>query len=188
MVLRTENTTDDGASARSRWYACQVMSRAEKKVARYLDDQGIESFVPLMSVESQWKDRKKIVELPLFRGYLFARFSLDRFGSVLRVPGIATVVRHNGAPAPIADEDIENVRRFAEHLAGAGLEPEPVRQFVEGQRVRILAAPFAGSVEGVVMDLRPGQNVEVFVGVQLIGQFVRIKVRAEDLEPVDSPA
>lgn len=170
--------------AEARWYACQVMSRAEKKVAQYLEDHGVESFLPLLAVENQWKDRKKIVKLPLFRGYLFARFGSQQFGTVLKVRGLTTVVRHNAVPAAISEEEIENVRRFAVRLGEADVDPTPVHQFVEGQRVRINAKPFNGTVEGVVMDLRPGRQVEVFVGVQLIGQFVRIKVKADDLETV----
>jgi transcription antitermination factor NusG len=164
------------------------MSRAEKKVAQYLEDHGVESFLPLLAVESQWKDRKKLVKLPLFRGYLFARFGNEQYGTVLRVRGLTTVVRHNDVPAVIADDEIENVRRFAARLADADVDPTPVHQFVEGQRVRILAKPFSGAVEGVVMDLREGRQVEVFVGVQLIGQFVRIKVKAGDLEPIGPAA
>ena len=172
----------------SLWYACQVMSRAEKKVGQHLGERGIESFVPLMTVERQWKDRKKMVELPLFKGYLFARFALDRYGQVLRTPGLATVVKHNGAPAPVSEEDIENVRRFAEHLSNADVHPEPVNRFVEGERVRILARPFSGSVAGVVVGFQDGRSVDVFVGVQLIGQFVRIRVKADELEVIDPKA
>ena len=167
-----------------RWYACQVRSRAEKKAGRYLDERGIESFVPLVSVVNQWKDRKRVVEVPLFRGYLFARFDPSLVGAVLRVPGLATVVRHNGALASIPDRDIENVRRLTSAFATGKVDAEPVHRIVSGQRVRILAKPFDGNVEGVVIDLGAGRSVDVFVGVQLIGQFIRMKVRADELEPL----
>jgi transcription antitermination factor NusG len=163
------------------------MSRAEKKVAWRLEKHGIESFLPLMVVKSRWKDRQKRVSVPLFRGYVFARFAIDRYGDVLRTHRVATVVRLAGAPAPIPDEEIENVRRFAERLEKADVVPEPAHRFVRGQRVRIVAHPFDGAVEGVVTELRRGRPVSVFVGVQLIGQFVRIKLKPEDLEPLDLP-
>jgi transcription antitermination factor NusG len=164
------------------------MSRAEKKVAWRLEKHGIESFLPVMAVKSRWKDRQKRVKVPLFRGYVFARFTIDRYGDVLRTYRVATVVRLGGAPAPIPDEEIENVRRFAERLERADLFPEPAHRFVEGQRVRIVAHPFDGAVEGVVTELRRGRLVSVFVGVQLIGPFVRLKLRPEDLEPLDLPS
>lgn len=170
------------------WYACQSMARAEKSIVRSLEGLGFEGFLPLMAVKSQWKDREKLVHLPLFRGYVFARFPVERYGEVLRVPRLSTVVRMNGVPAPIPEEEIENVRRFAERLARADLAPEPVHQFVEGQRVRILAPPFDGRVEGVVMEPRGGRgggrSMTVYVGVHLIGQYLRMQVKAEDLEPI----
>ncbi len=192
QYVKTVEGAREGRALRLRdqpqWYACRIMSRAEKKVARYLEDRGIESFLPLVAVKSQLKDREKLVRLPLFGGYVFARFTMERYGDVLRTPRLATVVRSNGAPAAIPEEEIENVRRFAERLQYPGVDPEPVHQFVEGQRVRILAEPFDGRVEGVVLELREGRQVKVFVGVRLIGQSVRISVKAEDLEPLNLPA
>lgn len=185
-MAREEGVDHEGHVA-PRWYACQVMSRAEKKVARYLEARGIESFLPLMAVKRQWQDREKLVRLPLFRGYLFARFAMERYGVVLQVPRLATVVRLNGVPAAIPESDIENVRRFAERLERADVDPEVVHQFVQGQRVRILAEPFGGRVDGVVLELRERKRVKVYVGVQLIGQFVRIDVKAEDLELLGPP-
>jgi transcription antitermination factor NusG len=182
-----EEELDHDPHVAPRWYACQVMSRAEKKVARHLEDNGIESFLPLIVVKSQWKDRQKLVRLPLFRGYVFARFTIARYGEVLRIPRVASVVRMAGAPAPIPDEEIENIRQFAERLENADVSPQPAQRFVEGQRVQIAARPFEGAVEGIVTELRSGRPVSVFVGVQLIGQYVRIRIRAEDLEPLDLP-
>jgi transcription antitermination factor NusG len=177
---------DEKGSVNQGWYACQVRSRAEKKVVQYLGERGFESFLPLMAVKSRWKDRVKVVDLPLFRGYVFARFTVERYASVLSIPGVATIVRHNGFPAAIRDDEIANLRRFAERLMNSAFDPEPVSRFVTGQRVRILAAPFDGKVEGVVTDLRRDQDADVFVGVDLVGQFVRIKVRAQELALVDS--
>jgi transcription antitermination factor NusG len=184
MTDRTETNAGPSENEVPRWYACQVMSRAEKKAARYLVERGIETFVPMMSVVNQWKDRKKVVEVPLFRGYLFARFVPSQYGGVLRVPGVATVVRHNGAPASIPDREIENVRRLTTAIEAGDVDAEPVHRIGAGQRVRILAKPFDGNVEGVVVDLGAGRSVDVFVGVQLIGQFIRMKVRVDELEPL----
>ena len=53
VIVRQYVKTVEGARKRTTfrlrdqppWYACQVMSRAEKKVARYLEDRGVESFL-----------------------------------------------------------------------------------------------------------------------------------------------
>ena len=58
-----------------KWFAVYVKSRCEKKVSQQLDDMGIESFLPLITRIKQWSDRKKKVEEPLFRSYIFVNIT-----------------------------------------------------------------------------------------------------------------
>jgi transcription antitermination factor NusG len=57
------------------WYALRTKSRHEKVVRDQLDKQGIEPLLPTVKRLSQWKDRKKEIEVPLFSGYCFVRFA-----------------------------------------------------------------------------------------------------------------
>jgi len=57
-----------------RWYACRTRARAEKRAARLLSGNGVESYLPPIERQRQWADRKKRVAFPLFPGYVFARF------------------------------------------------------------------------------------------------------------------
>ena len=56
-----------------KWYAIYVKSRHEKVIFSELQKKGIESSLPLMTTIRQWSDRKKKVEVPLFRSYLFVK-------------------------------------------------------------------------------------------------------------------
>ncbi len=47
-------------------------------VAEELWNRKIECFLPLREVVSQWKDRRKRVQFPLFPGYLFVRVPSPR--------------------------------------------------------------------------------------------------------------
>ncbi len=58
------------------WYAIYVRSRHEKCVYDELQQKNIETSLPLMTVTRQWSDRKKKVEVPLFRGYVFVKIAL----------------------------------------------------------------------------------------------------------------
>ena len=89
-----------------------------------LEQRGIESFLPLVSRVREWKDRKKEVAFPLFPSYVFARVALNGLHQVLSVPGVANVMRNNGAPVAIADDELENVGRLTLALVEAGVEPE----------------------------------------------------------------
>jgi hypothetical protein len=78
--------TDDSAV---QWYAIRTRARHEKKVRDELDTRRVEVFLPLHNRWSQWKDRRKQIEVPLFPGYCFARFPLADRIRVLNVRGVA---------------------------------------------------------------------------------------------------
>ena len=54
---------------------------------------GIESSLPLMKITRQWSDRKKKVEVPLFRGYLFVNIDIRKEKlPVLQTDGVVKFV------------------------------------------------------------------------------------------------
>jgi transcription antitermination factor NusG len=168
-----ERVPVDDPHALRRWFACYTRARHEKRVATTLEQQGMESFLPLVLRESQWKDRKKMVAFPLFPSYVFGRFSLSDIHRVLSIPGISTIVRVQGQPAPIRDEDIENVKRFALGLASSDDVIESVPYIAEGEYVEVLDGPFAG-VQGFVVERRSRRRV--LVGIEAIGQGLEIDI------------
>lgn len=164
-----------------RWYACYTRARHEKQAAELLQQKQIESYLPLTPRISQWKDRKKRVEFPLFPSYVFGRFALADVHRVLSVPGISTIVRVNGQPTPVPDEDLENIRRFTAALAESGVTPKPAPFFAEGERVRVTGGAFSGVV-GHVIELR-GRG-RILVGLEAIGQGLEIDIDGSLLEPL----
>src|SRR5262245_24779938 len=99
-------------SSRYFWYAIQTLSRHEKVVRKQLAMQNVEHFLPTTKRLSQWSDRKKRVEVPLFAGYCFARFSLTDRLPVLQSQGVVGVVGCGGKPESIPDDEIESLRRL----------------------------------------------------------------------------
>ncbi|UCC81676.1 MAG: UpxY family transcription antiterminator [Gemmatimonadota bacterium] len=166
-----------------RWYALYTRARHEKQVDARLQQRGIEAYLPLIPRERQWHDRKKIVPLPLFPSYVFARVAGNALPPALSTPGVASVVRLNGEPAPISDEEIENVRRFAVAVTETGLEPQPTPLVDEGQSVRIVSGPLSG-VEGLVVERRGRWRALVQVGVRAIGQGLKIELDVRSLKPI----
>ena len=139
---------------RADWYACYTRARHEKRVAGRLEAGGFEVFLPLAATESQWHDRKKIIEWPAFPGYVFVRFDPARAGTVTGTPGVVTIVSQGGRPARIPDTEIENVRRFLEALGSSGLEAEPAPLLELGQRVRFKSGPLVREETWALYDRR----------------------------------
>ena len=82
-----------------KWFAIYVKSRSEKKVFKLLEDIGIESFLPLITRVKQWSDRKKKVEEPLFRSYLFVNITLSDYYKVLNTAGARNLIHCHQAPS-----------------------------------------------------------------------------------------
>src|ERR1700678_1303863 len=82
------------------WYAVSTKSRQEKVVASMLDYLEVANFLPLVKEERRWSDRKQIVAMPLFQGYVFVRItsSADLQLRVLKVPGVVDFVRSRSGP------------------------------------------------------------------------------------------
>lgn len=160
------------------WFACHTRARHEKTVADLLRRQSIESYLPLISRRSQWKDRVKLVDVPVFPSYVFGRFPLSRLTQVLATHGVFAVVSVAGYPRPIPAAEIESVRRAAEAAAQTGTVLEAAGLVDEGARVRVAAGPFEG-VEGRVVERRGRRRV--LVGISVIGQGLELDIRVADL-------
>lgn len=163
------------------WYACYTRARHEKQVEQLLQQRGFQSYLPLVPLMRQWKDRKKLVQFPLFPSYVFGRFTLKELHGVLSTPGVSTIVKANGYPTPIPERDIANVQKFAQAVAETGVEIEQRPFLIEGEWVKVLEGPFEG-VEGIVIEQRGRKRV--LVGVEAIGQGLEIDIDTRLLKAI----
>jgi transcription antitermination factor NusG len=154
----------------TRWYAIRTTARWEVLASDELSRRGIETYLPLCRVKHRWSDRVKIVEQPLFSGYLFGRFPLADRIRVLEAPGVRQIVGIGGAPAPIAAAEIDNLRTLV--AANPLLVPWPYLH--AGQKVRIVRGPLAG-VEGFVVRAEKSA-LRVVVSVDLLQRSVAAEI------------
>jgi transcription antitermination factor NusG len=166
----------EGAIA-ARWYAVQTRSRFEQVVRAELSVKGVENYFATYQELHQWKDRKKLVEVPLFSGYVFARFQ-DEDEALLQVLRTTGVVRILGAGGiePIPDEEIDSIRRLLR--SGNRCFPHPFIR--EGAWVRVRRGVLAG-IEGRLVRVK--SQARLVLSVELLSQSVATEVDARDVEP-----
>src|SRR6267378_6263483 len=114
------------------WYAAYTRPRHEKVVAEQLGLRQVETYVPLYLSARRWAERRALVQLPLFPGYVFVRISARERIRVLEHPSVLRLVTFGGRPAPLADGEIERLRA-ALQLGKA----EPFPFLIPGKRVRV---------------------------------------------------
>lgn len=94
------------------WYAIYTRANGEKKLFDSLQEKNIECYLPVRKVLKFWSDRKKWVEEPLFRCYIFVKVSYKEFFNVLNTPGAVCYVSFGGRAQSIPEVQINNVRTF----------------------------------------------------------------------------
>src|SRR5262249_13840825 len=95
------------------WFAVLTRSNYEKRVAEDFARKGIEAYLPVFRELHQWQDRKKLVDIPVFRSYVFARFEdADGRLAVLRADGAVRLLGSRNSPEPVPDHEIEAVRKL----------------------------------------------------------------------------
>ena len=140
--------------------------RASSELSR----RGIETWLPLCHVKHRWSDRTKIVDQPLFPGYLFSRFLMADRVRVLQSPGVKQIVGIGVTPAPISASEINNLRTLVD--ARPVLVPWPY--LCAGQKVRVDRGPLAG-VYGFVVRAEEG-SLRIVVSVDLLQRSVAAEI------------
>jgi len=163
---------------RRHWYATYTSAQHERRVANHLAGRCVEHFLPTYPSVRRWKDRKKVLDLPLFPGYIFVRIDLKDRLRVLEIPGVVRLVGFNGLPTALPDEEVNRLGSALEH-AGALIRPHPY--LVAGRRVRIKSGPLAG-IEGIL--LRRKGNFRFVISIEMIQRSVAVEMAEVDLEPL----
>ncbi|KAB2835396.1 MAG: UpxY family transcription antiterminator [Candidatus Dadabacteria bacterium] len=162
------------------WYAVYTIVRHEKAVYRSIEERGIETFLPMKEIDSQWTDRKKRIQLPLFPGYLFVRVHpLDTLAifQVLNTRGVVRILSANGRLQPIPDDQIDSVKRFLE----AKIESDPYQYFEEGKEVRVINGPLAG-ITGKILSEKGDKRL--VISIDIIKRSVAVDINTADIELV----
>jgi transcription antitermination factor NusG len=161
----------------SAWYAVWTRSRHEQVVREQLVHKDIETFLPMVSRWSRWKDRRKRIDWPLFPGYCFAHFDAANTLPILTCNGVVRIVSICQTPAAIPDDEINSLRvLMAQQLA---CDPCPLA--AAGTIVDVVSGPLRGVVGRLLS--KNSKSATVMLAVDLIGQAVRVEVDAADIEP-----
>jgi transcription antitermination factor NusG len=162
-----------------RWYAVQTRSRFEKAVRTELSAWGIDHYLATFQDVHQWKDRKKVVEVPLFAGYIFVHLQDGESArlQVLKTNGVVRILGTSGRIEPIPDFEIDSIRQLLD--SGKQCYPHPFIR--EGSWVRMRRGPLAG-VEGRLTKVK--SQTRLVLSVELLSQSVATEVDAWDVEPI----
>ena len=158
------------------WYAIYVKSRHEQCIHKTLQNQGIESSLPLRSVIRQWSDRKKKIEVPIFRGYVFVNINIqnEKLG-VLQTDGVIKFVSFGSKIITIPQEQMYWLDRLLSFSSNIEYE----REFPVGSDVEVIFGPFKG-MKGRVKQ--KNSKTRLVVWINGIIQGISVEIAPENLK------
>jgi transcription elongation factor/antiterminator RfaH len=159
------------------WYVLHTKSRFENVVNEGLLKKSMEVFLPKVKVLSRRRDRKMMISVPLFPGYLFVKTDLhpNEHVEIVKTAGAVRLVGNKDGPISVPLETIDSLK-----IMVSGNNPVATgNRFKKGDRVIVVDGPFAG-VNGIFVRYR-GKG-RVVVNIDALGQFAAVDVSEEDVE------
>ena len=163
------------------WHALYVRSRSEKKVLSQLEDQGYTAYLPLVTQMKQWSDRKKKVEEPLFKSYVFVFSSDKEYIPILNVYGVIKFVCFEKQAVIVPENQILAIKKFvSEYERGEEFKMLNSEDLKVGQKVRIINGPMKG-LTGRLETIRNKRHLIVYINV--VGQSIPVHIPRAKVEP-----
>jgi len=169
-------------SAAGSWLALWTHSRCEQLVHDQIVEKGFCVFLPKVDVWSRRRGVQRLIQTPMFPGYLFLRLghAMDKatYVEVSRVRGLVRVLGERwDRPAVVPNDEMQAIER----VIAARQRVLPYPYLKEGQRARINKGPLAG-IEGILVEAKPQRGLLV-LSVHLLQRSVAVIVDGTEVEP-----
>jgi len=137
-----------------KWYVIYTKSRMEKQIHSLLTEKGIESFLPLQKTIKQWSDRKKKIEIPIFKSYIFVFINYEEeYLSVLQTKGVVCFVKIANVIEAIRENQINLLKALYENNHVFEIEN---KIFKEGKQVTVSYGALK-NISGEIVDVLPNK-------------------------------
>jgi len=157
------------------WYVLYTKPRHEKKVAERLTGAGFSVYCPLQKVVRKWSDRTKVVEEPLFKGYVFIQIENHKRDEVFTFPGTVRYLFWLRRPAVVREEEIATIQKWLGHYHHDRLK---VTDITPGTYVRITSGKFMNE-EGILIDT---SNSKALVQLKGLGMQLSLDLTQNELQ------
>ena len=159
------------------WYVLHTKSRFENVVNDGLAKKSIDVFLPKITVRSKRRDRKAMIRVPLFPGYLFVKTDLapESHLEIVKTAGAVRLIGSKQGPVPVPEETIDSLKIMVtgDHPVTTGTSLK------KGDKVLVVSGPFVG-VTGTF--IRYGGKGRVVVNIEALGQYAGVEVSEDEIE------
>lgn len=159
------------------WLPVYTQPRHEKKLAASLGRQEIPFYLPLLTRVTTHNRSKRISQLPMFPGYLFAAPGANDLAGLRGMQSVIRVIQLDELSSELLLAELRQVRQLEELSSSRELEVKP--ELVPGKRVVVGKGPCRG-LTGVVVYRK--NSMRLVVNLEIINNSVATEIDAADLE------
>jgi transcriptional antiterminator RfaH len=156
------------------WFVIQAKPGQLLKAQIELEQQGFETYLPLLKTEQIKKGKRVETETPLFPGYLFIYLSKEEsnWRPIRSTRGVAKLISFGNEPAIVPTAAINAIRAQLRHT-------DSEQQFTKDDRVSISEGPFK-DLQAVFVEYDGEQRA--FVLLELLGRWQKMSVELSVLK------
>ena len=160
------------------WYVVSTKPHQEKQAELHIKQYDIECFLPLLKESKIIRRMRKTVVEPLFPGYLFARFEVEKhYRAVSYATGVRKIVEFGLGPVEL---DATMIAAIKERMVDGYVTPCSERfKFKMGQIVHIKGGPLTG-IEAVFMREMTERN-RVLLLLNTLGLHAKLTIDMDQL-------
>ena len=163
------------------WFALLTRSNFEQIVYSRISKKKIDAFLPRTRKPSKRKDRKLMIETPLFPGYVFVkstRAPVDQL-PILKTLGAVRLLGNSAGPVPVPEHQIESLKLLTS--VTQDLITGSIIELKKGDPVIILEGPMAGLKGDFFAHKGKGR---VIIKVDLLGRYAGVEVDSDMVEKI----
>ena len=163
----------------SNWFVAQYKPNSFFVAKKNLENQGIETFLPLIEMTKR-KAARFLTELkPLFPGYIFISFNVQNFEwrSINNTVGLSRLIVLNNIPQTIPETFISSLKLRCDYK-GKLMTGNKV---TVGRKVEVLKGPFAKMI-GSVEKIDPQERVTLLF--EILGRKTKTTVSNSEVKIV----
>ena len=152
------------------WYVVYTKPKWEKKVAERLNEIGVVTYCPLITKESQWSDRKKMISVPLFNSYIFVQIEDKDRNRIFEVVGAVRYLFWLGKAAVVKDSEIEAIREW---LSVPDVYEVSLDQWKKGDTIVLDSGPFV-SQSAIIHEVKRNHYILI---LESLGCVLKVNKR-----------
>lgn len=150
------------------WYVVYTKPKWEKKVAERLNEIEITAYCPLITKISQWSDRKKKIQVPLFISYIFVKIEEKDRNVIFEIPGAIRYLFWLGKPAIVKEKEIQIIQDW---LSEPNSFEVVVDKWRKGDKIMLESGPFV-TQSAIVQEIKHNHYILI---LESLGCILKIE-------------